>query len=155
MVRNVLQSWTRVGRPRPTRILHAKLVSQAIVSYPPLVLFFLGVKANDLQISKMARKWPLWNKMYIRWVIFFRLYVPEVMRSLSGHWSTGQPLETDLVNKLCTVPRHLLAGYDLCRQLFFADFDISFYSVDWEKEGYQEMVTRLRSDYLLLPKLSR
>jgi len=83
------------------------------------------------------------------------LYVPEVMRSLSGHWSTGQPLETDLVNKLCTVPRHLLAGYDLCRQLFFADFDISFYSVDWEKEGYQEMVTRLRSDYLLLPKLSR
>ena len=85
----------------------------------------------------------------------FRLYVPEVMRSLSGHWSTGQPLETDLVNKLCTVPRHLLAGYDLCRQLFFADFDISFYSVDWEKEGYQDMVTRLRSDYLLLPKLSR
>ena len=77
------------------------------------------------------------------------------MRSLSGHWSTGQPLETDLVNKLCTVPRHLLARYDLCRQLFFADFDISFYSVDWEKEGYQEMVTRLRSDYLLLPKLSR
>jgi len=80
---------------------------------------------------------------------------PEVLQSLSGHWSTGQPLDPVLLDKLCTVPRHLLAGYDMCRDLFLASFDLQFYSVDWGQEDYQDMVGRVRSDFLLLPTTSR
>ena len=67
----------------------------------------------------------------------FRLYIPEVVSSLSGHWSTNQPLDRELVEKLCTVPRQLLAGYDLCNELFLAAYDINFYTVDWGQEQYQ------------------
>jgi len=83
------------------------------------------------------------------------LYIPEVVSSLSGHWSTNQPLDRELVEKLCTVPRQLLAGYDLCNELFLAAYDINFYTVDWGQEQYQDMVHRIRPDFLLLPAVSR
>jgi len=82
------------------------------------------------------------------------LYVPEVMRTLSGHWSSDKPLDPELVGKLCTVPRQLLAGYDLCHSLYKSAYDIAFYTEDYEKESYQDMAERMHSDFLLLPTVS-
>lgn len=82
------------------------------------------------------------------------LYVPEVMRTLSGHWSSDAALDPELVGKLCTVPRQLLAGYDLCHDLYRAAYDVAFYSEDYDKEGYQDLATRLHGDFLLLPPVT-
>ena len=80
-----------------------------------------------------------------------RLYLPEVMEALSCHWSTNQPLEHNLVQKLCTVPRQLLAGYGLCQELHKAAYDMAFYTEDYDKGSFAEMAARIHSDFLLLP----
>ena len=47
-----------------------------------------------------------------------------------------------------------MAGYSLCEELFLAAYDIEFYGKDYEKEEYQDLAIRLRSEYLLLPETS-
>ena len=50
---------------------------------------------------------------------FFRLYHPDVLNLMSGHWSTQEPLNPEIVDKLCTVAvRQHLAGYSLCHELY-------------------------------------
>ena len=80
------------------------------------------------------------------------LYVPDILRSLSGHWSTNEPLPNNVIEKLCTsAGKHHMAGYNLCNELFRAAYDKAFYSEEYEKESYQDMAERLRPEYLLLP----
>ena len=81
------------------------------------------------------------------------LYLPEVLQLFSGHWSSNQPLEPKVISKLCTVPRQLLAGYKLCNDLYKASYDLAFYSEDYNKEAYQDIVKRIRQDFLLLPEV--
>lgn len=57
----------------------------------------------------------------------FRLYTPTVLSSLSGHWSSNEPLSAQLVDALCSTRQHM-AGYELSGELFKAAFDIAFYS---------------------------
>jgi len=48
-----------------------------------------------------------------------RLYQPDVLNLLSGHWSTSEPLSPEIVEKLCNVAiKQHLAGYHLCEELF-------------------------------------
>ena len=47
------------------------------------------------------------------------LYNPEVLRSLSGHWSTNEPLPNNVIDALCTsAGMQHLAGYNLCNELY-------------------------------------
>ena len=80
------------------------------------------------------------------------LYVPEVLRSLSGHWSTKEPLPSNVIDTLCNlVGKHHMAGYSLCNELYRSAYDIAFYTEDYEKESYDDLAERLRGQYLLLP----
>ena len=80
------------------------------------------------------------------------LYVPEILRSLSGHWSSNEPLPNNVVETLCsTAGKQHLAGYSLCNDLYHAAYDMAFYTDDYEKESYQDLAERLRAQYLLLP----
>lgn len=83
----------------------------------------------------------------------FRLQIPEVLRSLTGHWSTGEPLDVETCRNLCQVPQQHLAGYHLCQELLKAAFDLAFYTEDYEGESYQDLVARLHPQYLLLPQV--
>ena len=80
------------------------------------------------------------------------LYVPETLRILSGHWSTNEPLPNSAIDALCTTAgKQHMAGYSLCNELFEASYDLTFYTEDYEKDPFQELVVRMRSEYLLLP----
>lgn len=80
------------------------------------------------------------------------LYVPEVLQSLSGHWSTNEPLPNNVIETLCSsAGKQHMAGYSLCNDLYHAAYDMAFYSEDYEKESYQDLAERLRTQYLLLP----
>ena len=55
------------------------------------------------------------------------------MNLLSSHWSTNEPLNPEVVDKLCNVAvRQHLAGYSLCEELYrlvyscfgFSNFEI-------------------------------
>jgi hypothetical protein len=44
-----------------------------------------------------------------------------------------------------------MAGYDLCEELFLADFDIAYHSD--QSESYADVCENLRKQYLLLPQV--
>lgn len=83
------------------------------------------------------------------------LYVPEIIRGLSGHWSTNEPLPNNVIETLCTsAGKQHMAGYSLCEEMFHAAYDIAFHAQDYEKEDYYDLGVRLRSEHLLLPATS-
>ena len=83
------------------------------------------------------------------------LYVPNILRSISGHWSTNEPLPSNVIETLCTTAgKQHMAGYSLSEELFLVAYDMAFYGQDYEKEEYQDLAIRLRSEYLLLPPTS-
>jgi len=79
------------------------------------------------------------------------IHNPQVIRSLSGHWSRNEPIQDEVVQHLCTTIKHHMAGYDLCEELFLADFDIAYHSD--QSESYADVCENLRKQYLLLPQV--
>jgi oligopeptidase A len=76
----------------------------------------------------------------------------SVLRSLSGHWKYKQPLAEETIQHLCTTIKHHMAGYDLCRELYLAEFDLLFHSDD--PDDYQDIEENLYKEYFLLPKVN-
>ena len=70
------------------------------------------------------------------------LAVPQVLQSLSQHWSSGERLSGAQVTNLISARNHM-AGYELCNELYNAAYDIAFYTEDYENEQYQDLATRL------------
>ncbi len=58
---------------------------------------------------------------------YCRLYTPDFLSALSGHWSNNEPLSQELVDRLC-LSKHHMAGYDLCHELFKASYDMAFHT---------------------------
>jgi len=79
------------------------------------------------------------------------LGVPQVLQSLSQHWSSGERLSGGQVTNLISARNHM-AGYDLCNELYKAAYDIAFYTEDYENEQYQDLATRLAPQYLVLDR---
>lgn len=79
-------------------------------------------------------------------------YHPDVIRLVSGHWSSSETLSEEIVGHLSTSIKQHMAGYHLCNDLFRAAFDIAFYSD--EAESYIDVEENLRKQYLLLPKIN-
>lgn len=50
-------------------------------------------------------------------------WVPDVLKSLSSHWQTGQPITDDLVNKLVKT-KNFNRGIDIARMLVLSTFDM-------------------------------
>ena len=44
-----------------------------------------------------------------------------------------------------------MAGYDLCQELFLANFDIAYHTD--QTENYQDVCKNMRKQYLLLPQV--
>ena len=84
---------------------------------------------------------------------FFELWIhnPEVLKSMSGHWSNKAPLSEEVVNHLSTTIKHHMAGYELCQKLYLADYDMGFHSS--EADHFIELEENVRKNYLLLPKI--
>jgi oligopeptidase A len=55
------------------------------------------------------------------------LYTPDFLASVSGHWSTNEPISPGVVDSICS-SRHHMAGFELCTELFKAAYDISFFT---------------------------
>ncbi len=81
------------------------------------------------------------------------LYQPDVLKLVSGHWSSGEPLKDEVIQTLCTTARHHLAGYHLCLDLYKAAFDLAFHSETGDTESYMDMADKMRKEYLLLPTI--
>ena len=79
------------------------------------------------------------------------LGVPQVLQSLSQHWSTGEQLTGAQVVSLINARNHL-AGFDLCNELYKAAFDIAFYTEDYENEQFADLASRLAPQYLVLDR---
>jgi len=77
--------------------------------------------------------------------------VPQVLQSLSCHWSTGEQLSPLMAENQIAAKKHM-AGYALSHELFKAVYDISFYSTEFEQEQYQALEQRLTPQYLVLSR---
>merc|ERR1712136_266127 len=73
---------------------------------------------------------------------------------LSGR-TTIETLPSNVIETLCTTAgKQHMAGYSLSEELFLVAYDMAFYGQDYEKEEYQDLAIRLRSEYLLSPPTS-
>ncbi|XP_016952335.1 oligopeptidase A [Drosophila biarmipes] len=72
---------------------------------------------------------------------------PTVIRSLSGHFSSGEPLEAEISQKMRLLKTQL-AGYNLCQDLYLADLDIELH----RSNGFWlEIVRKLWPVYHCMP----
>lgn len=55
-----------------------------------------------------------------------RLYEPSVIRQVSRHYKTSEPLHEDMLNNLKNIRSHL-AGYKLCKELYLSKFDLKMF----------------------------
>ena len=55
-----------------------------------------------------------------------RLYNPQILTGLSGHWSSNEPLSGKIVETLSQSRKHL-AGYELSNELFLSAVDLGTY----------------------------
>lgn len=79
------------------------------------------------------------------------MHHPEVIKSVSGHWSNNQGLRDEVIDHLCTSIKHHMTGYELCNELYLAEFDLLFHSD--EPEHHTDVEENLRKEYHLLPKI--
>jgi len=72
---------------------------------------------------------------------------PTVIRSLSGHFSSGEPLEAELSQKMRLLKTQL-AGYNLCQDLYLADLDVELHR---SNAFWLEVVRKLWPVYQCMP----
>uniref|UniRef100_A0A1B0CDE1 oligopeptidase A n=1 Tax=Lutzomyia longipalpis TaxID=7200 RepID=A0A1B0CDE1_LUTLO len=75
------------------------------------------------------------------------LYNPAVLKSISSHYATEDPLSDALVRSIQTSRTHM-AGYDLCQELYLSALDLELYS---GKEFWVDVMRELWPRYMTLP----
>ena len=123
-------------------------VEELVRQFGKLLPHFLG-RAKWSEVSGRTVEWDclhLVPELLVLW-----LTVPQVLQSLSQHWSSGEQLSPAQVSSLLSARTHM-AGFDLCQELYKAAFDIAFYSEDYEAEQYTDLAARLAEQYLVLPR---
>ncbi|XP_049810440.1 uncharacterized protein LOC126253269 [Schistocerca nitens] len=75
------------------------------------------------------------------------LYQRSFLESLSGHYESGEPLPTPIVEQLVQLRNHM-AGYDLCRELYLSALDIELHS---STEFWVDVIERMWPQYNVLP----
>ena len=83
---------------------------------------------------------------------------PEVLKSISGHYQTGEPLPAATIETL-NRSRKFLAGLAMVRQLEFALFDFELHGAERALQGAEviELMDRVRSEVAVVkhPKYNR
>lgn len=75
------------------------------------------------------------------------LYDPHTIRAISGHYSTDEPLQDDIVKNLQNIRSHM-AGYNLCKELYLSKLDLELHS---KKAFWRDIVRELWPKYHALP----
>jgi len=160
----ILRSGSQVGESNP---LGALVLSLPAPGYgKPSLLSYSEVKEVVRCLGKVIQqigsrgKWaetssPLgleWDALsLVPDFLSHWMSVPQVLSSLSGHWSSGARLPQEQISALIKADTHM-AGYDLCNELFKAAYDLAFYTEDYESEQFQALAQRLEQQYLVLPR---
>ncbi|XP_071451986.1 uncharacterized protein [Hetaerina americana] len=71
----------------------------------------------------------------------------KVIKDVSGHYQTGEPISEEVARILAT-ERQQLAGYDLCRELYLSDLDLELHSSD---DFWLDVMNRQWPIYFSLP----
>lgn len=81
-------------------------------------------------------------------------YEPETLAMISGHIETGEPVPTELIDKL-RAARNYMAGMNGLRQMSFSLLDMVYYTTDpqtiTDLAGFEDKVL---ADYTLFPRLA-
>lgn len=56
-----------------------------------------------------------------------RLYEPFVLRRISEHYETKQPLPAEIIKNIKSMRSHF-AGYKLCKELYLSQMDLELHS---------------------------
>uniref|UniRef100_A0A1L8DU09 Putative oligopeptidase n=1 Tax=Nyssomyia neivai TaxID=330878 RepID=A0A1L8DU09_9DIPT len=75
------------------------------------------------------------------------LYNPTVLKAISSHYATEDPLTDALVKSIQTSRTHM-AGYDLCQELYLSALDLELHS---GKEFWVDVMKELWPRYMTLP----
>lgn len=75
------------------------------------------------------------------------LYDPKTIQSISGHYSTDEPLPEDIVRNFKNVRGHM-AGHSICKELYLCNLDFELHST---KKYWLQIVKDSWSKYNLLP----
>ncbi|KAJ9594975.1 hypothetical protein L9F63_013697, partial [Diploptera punctata] len=75
------------------------------------------------------------------------LYDLNTIEMISGHFETGEYLPRKTLEKLCETRKHM-SGFDLCRELYLASFDLEIYSI---KDFWLDIVKKLWAEHLAFP----
>jgi len=78
------------------------------------------------------------------------IYIPDVLRLMSSHYMTQEPLKQEIVDNLCKDMKHHMAGYYLCHELFMAEFDLGFHTIT-KRSTFDDVYANVKPKYLLLP----
>lgn len=71
----------------------------------------------------------------------------DILKSISGHYETDEPISDELANKIPLLKTHL-SGYKLCQELYLADLDIELHQ---SKAYWLEIVRKLWPIYQCMP----
>ncbi|XP_070506493.1 oligopeptidase A [Chironomus tepperi] len=71
------------------------------------------------------------------------LYDTEILKSITAHYSNEDPLPDKYINAFMQNQKHL-AGYNLCRQLYFSDLDVE---LNTKKDFWWDVVKELYPKY--------
>lgn len=75
------------------------------------------------------------------------LFQSETMRCIGRHYKTGDSLPEEILNSLEQLPQ-LMAGYELCQQLYFSSLDLKLHS---SKEFWLDITREIWPHYFVFP----
>lgn len=89
-----------------------------------------------------------WDSLPTCALVMMNLFFnPVVIKSVSGHWETGEPIPQALVDTINDVRSHMCC-YDMMRQLYFSAYDMEMYISD---EYWAKTMPRVWEEYMPLP----
>lgn len=75
------------------------------------------------------------------------LYDPQTVKSVSGHYTTEEPLSDEIINNIQNIRGHM-SGYNLCEELYLSKLDLELYS---KKTFWRDIVREMWPKYHTLP----
>ena len=133
------------GKPCLLNFFEAKELMRVMGS---LLQHVLCLNEYSDNCGKLGMEWDALN--FVGHFMAEWMHNPDVIKLVSGHWSSNDTLSEEVIGHLSTSIKHHMQGYKLCDDLYKAAFDIAFYT---DVGGsYQDIHDKLRKQYKLLPK---
>ncbi|XP_034946729.1 probable cytosolic oligopeptidase A [Chelonus insularis] len=90
-----------------------------------------------------------WDAVGISYhLLSYWAYDPDVIKSISKHYKTEEPITSDMLNAIEKSKTHM-AGYKLCERLYFSKLDLKLFELD---EFWKPITDRLYKEHFVFPK---